>query len=146
LLGSFQVAAEEPEEEEDNGDAIERVLWHQPKGIAEAEADEGRHAEPFVLDTDPHAELVWEEQELYIKWKGQSYLHCQWMLLSELAPVSENEQSQIDLMCILIFDDCFYRNLHSPHFISGITIITLVVSWGCGSVCASWVCTYQKAN
>jgi chromodomain-helicase-DNA-binding protein 1 len=91
LLGSFQVAAEEPEEEEDNGDAIERVLWHQPKGIAEAEADEGRHAEPFVLDTDPHAELVWEDQEFYIKWKGQSYLHCQWMLLSELTPVSENE-------------------------------------------------------
>lgn len=90
LLGSFQVAAEELEEEEDNGDAIERVLWHQPKGIAEAEADEGRHAEPFVLDTDPHAELIWEDQEFYIKWKGQSYLHCQWMLLAELATVSVN--------------------------------------------------------
>ncbi|KAG0616525.1 hypothetical protein M758_5G122400 [Ceratodon purpureus] len=84
----LKVAADEPEEEEDNGDAIERVLWHQPKGIAEAEADEGRHAEPFVLDTDPHAELIWEDQEFYIKWKGQSYLHCQWMLLSELAPLS----------------------------------------------------------
>ena len=87
------MAAEEPEEEEDNGDAIERVLWHQPKGIAEAEADEGRHAEPFVLDTDPHAELIWEDQEFYIKWKGQSYLHCTWMLLSDLSPVSENEYS-----------------------------------------------------
>lgn len=81
-----QVAAEEPEEED--WDAIERVLWHQPKGIAEAEAEEGRHAEPFVLDTDPHAELIWDDQEFYIKWKGQSYLHCQWQLLSDLAPVS----------------------------------------------------------
>lgn len=103
LLGSFQVAAEEAEEEEDSGDAIERVLWHQPKGIAEAEADEGRHAEPFVLDTDPHAELIWEDQEFYIKWKGQSYLHCQWMLLSELAPVSDDEHPQL-----LIPDDPFY--------------------------------------
>lgn len=41
-----------------------------------------------MLDTDPHAELIWDDQEFYIKWKGQSYLHCQWQLLSDLAPVS----------------------------------------------------------
>jgi hypothetical protein len=63
-------------------------LWHQPKGIADEEAEEGRHAEPFVLDTDPHAELNWDEQEFYIKWKGQSYLHCQWQLLSDLSQLS----------------------------------------------------------
>ncbi|XP_024375943.1 protein CHROMATIN REMODELING 5 isoform X2 [Physcomitrium patens] len=84
----LKVAAEELEEEEDSGDAIERVLWHQPIGIAEAEAAGGSRAEPFVLDTDPHAELNWDDQEFYIKWKGQSYLHCQWMLLSELEPLS----------------------------------------------------------
>lgn len=89
VLSCFQVAAEELEEEEDSGDAIERVLWHQPIGIAEAEAAGGSRAEPFVLDTDPHAELNWDDQEFYIKWKGQSYLHCQWMLLSELEPVSQ---------------------------------------------------------
>lgn len=89
VLCCFQVAAEEIEEEEDYGDAIERVLWHQPKGIAEAEAEEGRHADPFVLDTDPNAELTWKNQEFYIKWKGQSYLHCSWMPLSELELVSE---------------------------------------------------------
>ncbi|XP_024377849.1 protein CHROMATIN REMODELING 5 isoform X3 [Physcomitrium patens] len=84
----LKVAAEEIEEEEDYGDAIERVLWHQPKGIAEAEAEEGRHADPFVLDTDPNAELTWKNQEFYIKWKGQSYLHCSWMPLSELELLS----------------------------------------------------------
>jgi hypothetical protein len=83
---ALQVAADADIEEED-GDTIERVLWHQPKGIADEEAEEGRHAEPFVLDTDPHAELNWDEQEFYIKWKGQSYLHCQWQLLSDLSQV-----------------------------------------------------------
>ncbi|CAK9238133.1 unnamed protein product [Sphagnum jensenii] len=82
-----KVAADADIEEED-GDTIERVLWHQPKGIADEEAEEGRHAEPFVLDTDPHAELNWDEQEFYIKWKGQSYLHCQWQLLSDLSQLS----------------------------------------------------------
>jgi hypothetical protein len=84
---ALQVAADADIEEED-GDTIERVLWHQPKGIADEEAEEGRHAEPFVLDTDPHAELNWDEQEFYIKWKGQSYLHCQWQLLSDLSQLS----------------------------------------------------------
>ncbi|KAL2653867.1 hypothetical protein R1flu_021995 [Riccia fluitans] len=74
--------------EEEDGDAIEKVLWHQPIGIAEAEADEGRKAEPCVLDTDPNEIIDWEKQELYIKWKGQSYLHCQWQYLSELAQLS----------------------------------------------------------
>jgi chromodomain-helicase-DNA-binding protein 1 len=80
-----QLAGEEGEE--DDGDTIEKVLWHQPGGIAEAELEEGRKAEPFVLDTNPHAELNWDEQEFYIKWKGQSYLHCEWQFLSELSQV-----------------------------------------------------------
>ncbi|XP_024529944.1 protein CHROMATIN REMODELING 5 isoform X2 [Selaginella moellendorffii] len=74
--------------EEEDSDKIERVVWHQPKGIAEAEMLEGRKAEPFILDTDPHADLDWEEQEFYIKWKGQSYLHCQWQGLADLHQLS----------------------------------------------------------
>ncbi|KAJ7189805.1 hypothetical protein O6H91_Y529900 [Diphasiastrum complanatum] len=76
------------EVDEEDGDTIERVLWHQPRGIAEAELEEGRQAEPFILDTDPHKEIDWDEQEFYIKFKGQSYLHCEWHLLSDLSQLS----------------------------------------------------------
>ncbi|CAM6102358.1 unnamed protein product [Calypogeia fissa] len=85
-----KVAGEDGEEED--GDAIEKVLWHQPRGIAEAELEEGRKAEPFVLDTNPHAELNWDAQEFYIKWKGQSYLHCEWQFLSDLLQLTGHKK------------------------------------------------------
>eukprot|EP00250_Pteridium_aquilinum_P009901 c19015_g1_i2 orf=976-6498(-) len=71
--------------EEEDGDAIERVLWHQHRGSSNEEPDKGRQP---VLDMDSSSDLRWEDQEFYIKWKGQSYLHCQWQTLSELSQLS----------------------------------------------------------
>eukprot|EP01018_Ginkgo_biloba_P030142 Gb_35181 [translate_table: standard] len=47
-----------------------------------------RQPEPLVLSTSSDAELDWNETEFFIKWKGQSYLHCQWQSLSELQHLS----------------------------------------------------------
>ncbi|MCO5575316.1 hypothetical protein L7F22_029116 [Adiantum nelumboides] len=71
--------------EEEDGDAIERVLWHQRRGLSNVEHDKGRVP---MLDTDSSSDLRWEDQEFYIKWKGQSYLHCQWQTLAELSQLS----------------------------------------------------------
>ena len=68
--------------EEEDGDAIERVLWHRLKRTSMEEMDEDKQP-----DADHFSDLSWEDQEFYIKWKGQSYLHCQWQTLSELSQV-----------------------------------------------------------
>lgn len=74
--------------EEEDADAIERVLWHQPKGMAEEAAMANKSTQPVLLshlfDTEPD----WNEMEFLIKWKGQSHLHCQWKPLVELQNVS----------------------------------------------------------
>lgn len=74
--------------EEEDADAIERVLWHQPKGMAEEAAMANKSTQPVLLshlfDTEPD----WNEMEFLIKWKGQSHLHCQWKPLAELQNVS----------------------------------------------------------
>ncbi|KAF8679029.1 hypothetical protein HU200_045782 [Digitaria exilis] len=77
---------EEPEEED--GETIERVLWHQPKGVAEEAIRNDQSAQPTVLSLPSDFDQHWDELEFYIKWKGQSYLHCQWKTLSELQSVS----------------------------------------------------------
>ncbi|RLN33586.1 protein CHROMATIN REMODELING 5 isoform X3 [Panicum miliaceum] len=77
---------EEPEEED--GETIERVLWHQPKGVAEEAARNDQSAQPTVVSLPSNFNQQWDELEFYIKWKGQSYLHCQWKTLSELRSVS----------------------------------------------------------
>jgi len=45
-------------------------------------------AQPTVVSLPPDFNQQWDELEFYIKWKGQSYLHCQWKTLSELQSVS----------------------------------------------------------
>ncbi|CAL5061208.1 unnamed protein product [Urochloa decumbens] len=77
---------EEPEEED--GETIERVLWHQPKGVAEEAMRNDQSAQPSVTGLPSDFNQQWDELEFYIKWKGQSYLHCQWKTLSELQSVS----------------------------------------------------------
>ncbi|KAL6841831.1 hypothetical protein ACP4OV_028343 [Aristida adscensionis] len=77
---------EEPEEED--GETIERVLWHQPKGIAEEAMRNDESTQPTVVSITSDSDQQWDNVEFYIKWKGQSYLHCQWKTLSDLQSVS----------------------------------------------------------
>ncbi|GJT66822.1 protein chromatin remodeling 5 isoform X1 [Tanacetum coccineum] len=57
--------------EEVDGDSVEKVLWHQPKGMAE-EAARTNKTEPLLLSHLFNFEPDWNETEFYIKWKGQS--------------------------------------------------------------------------
>ncbi|CAA2986992.1 CHROMATIN REMODELING 5 isoform X1 [Olea europaea subsp. europaea] len=76
------------EVEEEDGDAIEKVLWHQPKGMAEEAFRNNRSVEPTLLSYFFDSEPDWNEVEFLIKWKGQSHLHCQWKSFSELQNLS----------------------------------------------------------
>nr|GEV55510.1 protein chromatin remodeling 5-like isoform X1 [Tanacetum cinerariifolium] len=74
--------------EEEDGDYIEKVLWHQPKGMAEEAMRANKSTEPLLLNNLFESEPDWKETEFYIKWKGQSHLHCQWKSFSELQNLS----------------------------------------------------------
>ncbi|GLJ30893.1 hypothetical protein SUGI_0614590 [Cryptomeria japonica] len=74
--------------EEDDADAIERVLWHQPKGMIQAAVEEEGQPDPVVFTTSRDEDLDWNETVFLIKWKGQSYLHCQWQTLADLQHLS----------------------------------------------------------
>lgn len=74
--------------EEDDGDSIEKVLWHQTKGIAEEAAQSYKSTLPAVMSVVSESEPHWNDVEFYIKWKGQSYLHCEWKPFSDLQNVS----------------------------------------------------------
>lgn len=74
--------------EEDDGDSIEKVLWHQPKGMAEDAERNNKSTQPSVLSNFLDSEPDWNEMEFFIKWKGQSYLHCQWRPYSDLQNLS----------------------------------------------------------
>lgn len=76
------------EAEEDDADAIERVLWHQHRGMDQSRLAEKEQPELVVLNMPMDGELDWSEMEFLIKWKGQSYMHCQWQSLSELQHLS----------------------------------------------------------
>ncbi|KAK3127929.1 hypothetical protein QOZ80_7AG0580300 [Eleusine coracana subsp. coracana] len=76
------------EQEEEDGETIERVLWHQPKGVAEEAMRNNQSTQPTVVSITLDSDQRWNDVEFYIKWKGQSYLHCQWKTLSELQNVS----------------------------------------------------------
>lgn len=76
------------EMEEEDGDSIERVLWHQPRGMAEEALANNQSIEPVLLSHLFDSELDWNEMEFYIKWKGQSHLHCLWKSFSELQNLS----------------------------------------------------------
>ncbi|THU70874.1 hypothetical protein C4D60_Mb08t29600 [Musa balbisiana] len=74
--------------EEDDGDSIEKVLWHQPKGTAEDAMRDNRSTQPVVFSSISDSEPVWDDVEFYVKWKGQSYLHCEWKSFADLQNLS----------------------------------------------------------
>ncbi|XWS52578.1 hypothetical protein CRYUN_Cryun11dG0082900 [Craigia yunnanensis] len=76
------------EADEEDGDSIEKVLWYQPKGMAEDAIRSKRPTEPVLLSHLFDAEPDWNEMEFLIKWKGQSHLHCQWKSFFELQNLS----------------------------------------------------------
>ncbi|KAL4590633.1 hypothetical protein LXL04_003570 [Taraxacum kok-saghyz] len=76
------------EMEEEDGDSIEKVLWHQPKGLAEEAVRTNKSTEPLLLNHLFDSEPDWNDTEFFIKWKGQSHLHCQWKSFSELQNLS----------------------------------------------------------
>ncbi|KAJ7965012.1 chromatin remodeling 5 [Quillaja saponaria] len=80
--------SQKEEIEEDDGDSIEKVLWHQPKGMSEEARINNRSTEPVLLSHLFDSEPDWNEMEFLIKWKGQSHLHCQWKSFSELQNLS----------------------------------------------------------
>ncbi|RDY07150.1 Protein CHROMATIN REMODELING 5, partial [Mucuna pruriens] len=80
--------SQKEEIEEDDGDSIEKVLWHQPKGMAEDAQRNNRSTEPVLLSHLFDSDFDWNEIEFLIKWKGQSHLHCQWKSFAELQNLS----------------------------------------------------------
>ncbi|KAI7751444.1 hypothetical protein M8C21_020384 [Ambrosia artemisiifolia] len=76
------------ENEEEDRDTIEKVLWHQPKGMAEEAERNNKSTEPLFLSHLFDSEPDWNEIEFFIKWKGQSHLHCQWKSYSDLQTLS----------------------------------------------------------
>ncbi|RVX20309.1 Protein chromatin remodeling 5 [Vitis vinifera] len=74
--------------EEEDCDSIEKVLWHQPKGMADEALKNNKSTEPILLSHLFDFEPNWNEMEFLIKWKGQSHLHCQWKSFSDLQNVS----------------------------------------------------------
>ncbi|XP_019163808.1 PREDICTED: protein CHROMATIN REMODELING 5 isoform X2 [Ipomoea nil] len=74
--------------EEEDADSIEKVLWHQPKGMAEEAMRSNKSTHPMLLSHLFDSEPDWNEMEYLIKWKGQSHLHCQWKPYSELQNLS----------------------------------------------------------
>ncbi|XP_009761006.1 protein CHROMATIN REMODELING 5 [Nicotiana sylvestris] len=80
--------SQKEEIEEEDGDSIEKVLWHQPKGMAEEARRNNKSADPMLLSHLYDSEPDWNEMEFLIKWKGQSHLHCQWKSFVELQHLS----------------------------------------------------------
>lgn len=78
---------QQEELEEEDCDSIEKVLWHQPKGMAEEATRNNKSADPMLLSHLYDSEPDWNEMEFLIKWKGQSHLHCQWKSFVELQNV-----------------------------------------------------------
>ncbi|XP_077218818.1 protein CHROMATIN REMODELING 5-like isoform X2 [Tasmannia lanceolata] len=74
--------------DEDDSDSIEKVLWHQPRGMSEEALKNNKSTQPFVSSPLLDSEPDWNEVEFFIKWKGQSYLHCQWKSFSDLQNLS----------------------------------------------------------
>eukprot|EP00850_Spirogloea_muscicola_P013538 SM000092S24506 [mRNA] locus=s92:280974:290959:- [translate_table: standard] len=78
------------EEEDEDVDQIEKVLWHQVLGTG-AQL-QGGHMNRIQQDSNLKAKIKWEEQEFFIKWKGQSYLHCSWEPLAVLLKMSGHKK------------------------------------------------------
>lgn len=80
--------SQKEEIEEEDCDSIEKVLWHQPKGMADEALKNNKSTEPILLSHLFDFEPNWNEMEFLIKWKGQSHLHCQWKSFSDLQNLS----------------------------------------------------------
>ena len=85
--------------EEEDCDSIEKVLWHQPKGMADEALKNNKSTEPILLSHLFDFEPNWNEMEFLIKWKGQSHLHCQWKSFSDLQNVSLLNTLWVFCMC-----------------------------------------------
>ncbi|KAK6936953.1 Chromo domain [Dillenia turbinata] len=85
---AFSRTYKEEDIEEEDGDTIEKVLWHQPKGSAEDALKNNKSTEPVLSSNLFDSEPDWNEMEFLIKWKGQSHLHCQWKSMSDLQNLS----------------------------------------------------------
>lgn len=85
---SKQKKSQKEEPEEEDCDSIEKVLWHQPKGMAEEAIRNNKSADPMLLSHLYDSVPDWNEMEFLIKWKGQSHLHCQWKSFVELQNLS----------------------------------------------------------
>ncbi|PHU01785.1 Protein CHROMATIN REMODELING 5 [Capsicum chinense] len=83
-----QKKSQKDEIEEEDCDSIEKVLWHQPKGMAEEARRNNKSADPMLLSHLYDSVPDWNEMEFLIKWKGQSHLHCQWKSFVELQNLS----------------------------------------------------------
>ncbi|WJX39375.1 Protein CHROMATIN REMODELING 5 [Trifolium repens] len=79
--------------EEDDGDSIEKVFWHQLKGTAEDAQRNNRSTEPALMSHLFDSEFDWNEIEFLIKWKGKSHLHSQWKFFAELQNAQEAAMS-----------------------------------------------------
>ena len=63
------------------------MFWHQPKGTTK-DAERNNQSTQHVLTSHLFdSEIDWNEMEFFIKWKGQSHLHCQWKSFAELQNV-----------------------------------------------------------
>lgn len=71
----------------DDGDSVEKVLWHQPKGMAAEAQRNNQSMEPVLMSHLFDSEPDWNNMEFLIKWKGQSHLHCQWKSFVDLQNV-----------------------------------------------------------
>ncbi|CAH9070585.1 unnamed protein product [Cuscuta europaea] len=87
-LDEIKKKGQKEEIEEEDTDSIEKVLWHQPKGMAEEARRSNKSTQPMLLSHLFDCEPDWNEMEFLIKWKGQSHLHCQWKPFSELQNLS----------------------------------------------------------
>ncbi|XP_041999408.1 protein CHROMATIN REMODELING 5-like isoform X1 [Salvia splendens] len=83
-----EIKKKNQKEEEEDADAIEKVLWHQRRGTAEEALRNNKSTDPVLLSYLFDSELDWNDMEFLIKWKGQSHLHCQWKSFSELQNLS----------------------------------------------------------
>ncbi|CAK9184372.1 unnamed protein product [Ilex paraguariensis] len=103
--------SQKEEIEEEDGDSIEKVLWHQPKGMAEEALRNNKTTEPVLLSHLFDSEPDWNEIEFLIKWKGQSHLHCQWKSFSELQNLSGFKK--VLNYCKRVMEDVKYRKKFS---------------------------------
>ncbi|CAI5468403.1 unnamed protein product [Closterium sp. Yama58-4] len=74
---------EDDEDSDDLAPPAKKKL--KPLGRSEEMRAAGQPTGPCVLEYDVSEAIDWEQQELYVKWKGRSFLHCDWLPISTLS-------------------------------------------------------------